>query len=174
MEGLIIAALIALGVFGYEKSKSKAPTAPNNGGGNTTAAGAIGSTDAGGTTNTSTPPVKPYSPPPPAGPLGPGVYPAGTAGAFAILVQVVGGDGDSYVAATPGGEVGPQAGTKTFWYGPGTRVVFSARVEGFAPFTAFDHFEGPGVSTHQNPIVVDITSAGFVRGVFAWMGRPGG
>jgi hypothetical protein len=175
MEFLLIALAAGLGLFGYEQHK-KAVAAAAGGGTNPQPASTPGPTDSTGTgpTNIVNPPI-PKAPPGPSGPLGPGVYPPGTAGAFPILVQVVGGDGDSYVTAAPGGDVGPTAGSsKTFWYGPGTRVVFSARVDGFAPFTAFDHFEGPGVSTHSNPIVQPIGSAGFVRGVFAFMGRPGG
>jgi hypothetical protein len=173
MGALIVAALIAAGVFGYEKSKAK-PAGPQPQ--PPVPAGPVDSTGTGPTNISNPAPVKPYSPPIPAGPLGPGLYPAGTIGAFPVLVQVVGGDGDSYVTAAPGGVVGPAPGSqKTFWYGPGTSVVFSARVDGFAPFTAFDHFEGPGVSVHQNPIAIPgISSAGFVRGVFAFMGRPGG
>jgi len=103
-------------------------------------------------------------------------------GTFPITVQVNGGDGDSYVTATPGGVVGPMPGAaSTFWYGPGTWVSFSARVAPFSlgpiplpSFTAFDHFEGPGVSTRQNPFNAQIGGAGYVRGVFAFLGRPGG
>lgn len=178
MTGLVIAALVALGVFGYEKSKPKAtaappdvPVAPSS---SATAAGAIGGTEAGATTTTITPAPPRQSTQAPA--TGPGVYPAGTPGAFPILVQVVGGDGDSYVTAAPGGQVGPAPGSsKTFWYGPGTSVVFSASIVGFAPFTAFDHFEGPGVAVRSSVISVpQIQQAGFVRGVFSFLGRPGG
>jgi hypothetical protein len=178
--GAVILALIALGVIGYEKTKPKpvtppanVPVAPSLSG---TAAGAIGGADAGGTTTTAAP-KPPVSMPAPA--TGPGLYPAGTPGALPILVQTVGGDGDCWITAEPGGVVGPsRASSKTFWYGPGTSVVFSARVaapDGFpTPFTAFDHFEGPGVSTRSNPIEVPtITTAGFVRGVFSFLGRVG-
>jgi len=163
MGALILAALAAAGVWAYEKQKatnapiggsSSPPAAPPV----VTPANAGGGSDAGGVTS---------NPAPPAPSVVPGLYP--------IVVQVIGGDGDSYVEATPGGTVGPMPGSsKTFWYVPGESVVFRAYVEGFAPFTAFDHFEGPGVSTHSNPIVVPIQNAGFVRGVFAFLGRVGG
>lgn len=172
---MLALAALAVGVLGYEQVKKNAAAAavvPPPG----VIPGPVDSTGQ-GPTNTPAPPI-PRAPPAPAQPLGPGLYPPGTAGAFPILVQVVGGDGDSHVIATPGGDVGPSAGSqKTFWYGPGTSVVFQARVDSipFLPnFTAFDHFEGPGVSVHQNPIVQPIRSAGFVRGVFAFMGRVGG
>lgn len=120
------------------------------------------------------PPQPPPVPPPtPAPVLPPGVYPAGTPGAVPVQVIVSGGDGDSNVLATPGGYVGPQPGSmKVIWYGPGTRVVFTAQVSGFSPFTSFDHWEGPnGVQTRSNPIAVAVQQAGFVKAVFSFLGR---
>jgi hypothetical protein len=172
VEVLLLIAAAALGLFGYEKSKAK-PAQPVAAGGAGTdpAANTIGATDGGGVTTQPPPPVRPPPPVNP-GPLAPGVYPAGTVGALAILVQVIGGDGDSRVTATPGGTVGPFSGdSKTFWYGPGTMVVFSAAVDRIAILTAFDHFEGPGVVSRSNPIRVPIQSAGFIKGVFAFLGH---
>jgi len=86
------------------------------------------------------------------------------------------GDDPCYVKADPGGEV-MQGQAKTLWYGPGTWVLFSARVDrsflgGFG--TAFDHFEGPGgAATRENPIRLRIDGPGYVRGVFAWLGMVG-
>lgn len=164
IEALILAAAAGFGIWAYEKHK-QAGGVP---GGNTSGAGPVGqdpgpsgpgpgtvdSSGQGPTTTPAPPNVKPA----------PALVP--------IVVQVVGGDGDSYVTATPGGDVGPLPGSsKTFWYSPGQSVVFRAHVDGFAPFTAFDHFEGPGVATRQNPFVVPIAAAGFVRGVFTFLGR---
>lgn len=177
MIGLVVVALVAAGVIGYEKSKPKpAPSSPPSSvPPPATAAGSVGASDSGGVTTTAPPPA-PKPAPSQAPATGPGVYPAGTPGAFPVLVQLVGGDGDGYVTAAPGGTVGPRPGdSKTFWYGPGTSIVFSARVVGFAPFVGFDHFEGPGVSTRSNPFVVPaITNAGFVRAVFNFLGVADG
>lgn len=128
-------------------------------------------------------PISPGGSPPapgPAGPLGPGVYPAGTPGAIPVVLYVQGGDGDAVLYATPGSYAGPDPPkTQTVWYGPGTRVTFQAKVVPFLPlgvsFTAFDHFEGPGgAQTRQNPFSQVITATGYVRAVFSWLGSSSG
>lgn len=132
-----------------------------------------------------TPPIQPFGPgtpapptPPPASATGPGVYPPGTPGAFPVVLFVVGGDNDARLYATPGSYAGPTGPkTVTVWYGPGTQVVFSARVDPslLSVLTAFDHFEGPGgMVSRQNPFTATISGPGFVRAVFAWAGRVGG
>jgi hypothetical protein len=119
-------------------------------------------------------PYQPYCSYPPA-PMPPGVYPPNTPGTLQVVISVQGGDGDSWVTASPGDTAGPTPGSKTIWYGPGTFVTFSARVgspDGFpSPFTAFDHFEGPGVSSGASVIQQKIVANGYVRGVFAFLGR---
>lgn len=166
IEALLIAAAAGFGIWAYEKHK-EAGGVP---GGDTSGAGPVGQDSGpsgpgpGGGTVDSTGQGPTTTPAPPAPKPQPSLVP--------ILVAVVGGDGDSYVTATPGGDVGPLPGSsKTFWYSPGQVVMFRAHVEGFAPFTAFDHFEGPGIATFANPLVVPIQSAGFVRGVFRFLGR---
>jgi hypothetical protein len=110
----------------------------------------------------------------------PGVYPQGTPGTYPLTISVAGGDCDSYVRAVPGDTAGGCPGSKISWYGPGTWVTFNADVALLGPSwlpqtTAFDHWEGPnGVQSRQNPIALQINGPGFVRGVFAFLGRVGG
>lgn len=113
-------------------------------------------------------------PPPPAVvPKPPGLYPAGTPGTYPIDCTVLNSDGYGQLIVTPGGVVGPET-TATFWYGAGTVVNFKAQLmNAFPPpiFSAFDHFDGPGVSTRQNPFSVPISGRGFVTAVFAFLGQ---
>ncbi len=102
-------------------------------------------------------------------PLLPGVYPANTQGAFAVELIVRNSDGSGQLCAVPGGCQSGD-GSKTIWYGPGTGVDFTASVMGFAPFTGFDHFEGPGITTKQNPFVATIQATGYVKAVYAFAG----
>lgn len=175
MLALLAAIGIAVGVLGYEQAKKAA--AAGQGGTPAPQPSTPGPTDSTGTgpTNIVNPPI-PKAPPAPTGPLAPGVYPAGTAGALPIVIAANGGDAPCYVTVAPGGQVANTDNPKTYWYGPGTWVVVTATVDrsvlgGIG--TAFDHFEGPGVSTHENPIRVQVNSAGFVRGLFAWFGVVG-
>jgi hypothetical protein len=126
------------------------------------------------------PPVPPpIGPPPPIPAQPPGLYPPNTPGTYPLTIEVMGGDCDSWVTASPGGNnsspggtAGPCPGTQTFWYGPGTWVIFRAKVDQVGIFTAFNHWEGPnGVRSTQNPVVLQINGQGFVRGVFAFLGR---
>lgn len=161
MEGLIFALLVALGLVAVDhrakQQQGSNPPAGTTGPGGSTTGGTSGSSG---------------GPPPPAPALSPGLYPAGTPGAYAVIVRVLGGDGFGEVDATPGGKVYDAA---TFYYGPGTSVLFVARVNGgvVAFGTAFDHFEGPGVSTRQSMFTSRIGSDGFVNGVFATFGFVG-
>lgn len=116
----------------------------------------------------------PPGPPPTPQPLPPGVYPANTPGAVPLQISCVGDDGYGIITAQPGGSTGPGSPVRTIWYGPGTTVLFSARVlpQGFIPpiFTGFDHFEGPGVATKNNPFATPVMGPGYVRAVFAFAG----
>jgi hypothetical protein len=102
----------------------------------------------------------------------PGIYPAGTPVTFPIVVSILNSDRYGKLTVSPGGVVF-EGEAKTFWYGPGTPVSFKAEVQGGFPpplFTAFDHFDGPGISTRQNPFTVQIWGAGYVRAVYAFAG----
>ena len=160
MEILLLLGIVG-GAIAYGAYKQKNPSPP-------------GGTNPPGTAPppAGTPPPLPSSPPP-----APGIYPTGTPQTVPVAVTVVGGDGYGTVTVTPGGSIGPNPGdTKTFWYAPGTRVHFSARTVGgvFSVGTAFDHFEGPGVSTRSADFDSTVQSGGFVRGVFATFGWIGG
>jgi hypothetical protein len=186
VEVLLIAAAGARGLIGVDHlQKSKAGgsaggTGPGDPGWTGGGAGG-GTTDGGGGSsgNSGGPPALPPV-------TGPGVYPPNTPGAFPLTVEVMGGDCDSWVSANPGsnptsagGTTGPCAGKQVFWYGPGTWVIFTARVDAFGPAwlpqpTKFDHWEGPGGERSPlNPIRLQINGQGFVRGVFAWLGHVG-
>ena len=166
----VIAGLAIIGAIWYAANKA-AQGAPVPGGQSGPGAGPVGQDQPPGGSG----PTPPAGPPPAPPPLATGVYPAGTAGTLPIVVSVLGGDGDCHVSVQPGGDVGPNPGdTKTFWYGPGTQVVFRAYVApGFASFLeAFDHWEGPGgITTKANLIIESIGTAGFVRAHFAWAGQ---
>ena len=149
-----MAAALSLGLFAVFKPKSSSTATPP------------------GSTSSGAPP--PSAPPPPK--LAPGLYPPRTPGAWAIAVQVRGGDGGCFVSASPGGTVGPNPGDAAiFWYGPGTRVTFRAWVDsGWQQIgTAFDHFEGPGVSTRASSFTATVDRVGYVNAVFAWFGQVG-
>lgn len=172
--------LLALGIaFGAVWLGRRHATVPGVPGGQTSGAGPVGQ-DPGASGPGPGPAPAPAPPAPvvPAAPQtpGPGVYPPGTVGALPVSVSAIGGDGDNTVTATPGGTAHNNGITPTFWYGPGTWVVFQAKLDTSVLgglLSAFDHFEGPGVSTRQNPIRVQITEAGYVRGVFAFLGQLG-
>ena len=107
--------------------------------------------------------------------LPPGVYPPATPGALPVQISVVGGCGEFFpgngrITARPGG---PTITSATIWFGAGTQVQFSADQPSPSPFIAFDHFEGPGVSTRDNPFTATIQSPGYVKAVFACLGIPG-
>lgn len=164
MEFAIIAAVIAGGLYWLNRQASASAGAPPPG----------APPPPNGPPPVGPPP--PIAPPPPPVAKPPGLYPAGTPGTLPIQVVVRGGDGFGQIQVTPGGTVGPNAGdSKTFWYGPGTWVLFSASViGGIVSFgTAFDHWEGPGVSTTQNPFRARVDGAGYVRAVFATFGIVG-
>lgn len=165
--------LLALGIVGavaYWLGKPKVPAG---------SAPPAGSSPPAGTT-TAPPPVRPPPAPPPA-PLPPGVYPAGTPGTLGVLVTLKGGDGDCYIDVYVGGRlvktVGPRPGNSAMLgFGKGTAILIRGRsVPLVGPLTvsAFDHWEGPGVQSRQNPLAQTVLSSGFVTGHFAWLGAVG-
>lgn len=111
----------------------------------------------------------------------PGIYPAGTLGTVGVLVTLKGGDGgcyiDVYVAGRLAKTIGPRPGNSAMLgFGKGTAVLFRGRVSPvIGPLTVegFDHWEGPGVSSRQNPLSTTVVSSGFVTGHFAWLGVVG-
>lgn len=145
---------------------------------------ATGSSSGSGSPPPGSPPPgsPPPNPPPVVGPpqpvpaKPPGVYPPNTPGTYPLQLMLQGGDGFGLVSASPGGTLAGDSGqAATFWYGPGTWVTFTAQVTGWPASigTAFDHFDGPGVSTKQNPFSAQIGSAGYVRAVFSTFGFVG-
>lgn len=157
MEWILAAA--AIGAIYYAAHKSASGSPP--GAGSQSGSGATTSGSSSGTT-----------PAPPVPAIAPGVYAPNTPGAVAVQLNVIGGDGFGQITAQPGGKTGT---TLTVWYGPGTKVLFSAEVLGgaFAFGTAFDHFAGPGASTRDHAFAAVVSVPGYVDAVFATFGIVG-